>query len=87
LGRARLGSEGGVKMRKWIERFFEWRERKYWAQSKATDTLHNARRHLYHQYYSTASGRDRGFILSDTQEALDILHALAKQSFEVQITL
>lgn len=71
-------------IRRWHNR---WYNRRYYAQANATDTLHNAWRYVWAKYYSTASGRERGYILPETQEALDILHRLGRESLETSLDL
>lgn len=70
-----------------IRRFIRWRRREFWAQSQATGTLHNAWSYLYGSYWSKASSRERGWIIADTQEALDILHRLSSESLERSLEL
>lgn len=69
----------------WVETIAAWIHRKYWKQAKATDTLQHAHTYLYVQYYSTASGRERGWLLPEVEEALDILRRLARLSIETSM--
>lgn len=67
--------------------FRRWRERRYWAQSDATNRLHRAWSYLYREYWAQASSQTRGYVLPDTQEALDLLQKLAKESLDRQCEL
>lgn len=71
----------------WWERFQWKRSKGYWIQAATTNFLHDAWMHVWTDYYSTAANKDRGFILQDTQDALDLLHKLGSESLERQLEL
>jgi len=61
--------------------------KKYWEQSRATNMLLNAWQHLFHDYWSKASAKERERLLPEEQEALNILHRLANESLDEQCKL
>jgi hypothetical protein len=59
----------------------------YWKQSGATAMLQSAWNYLWQQYWITASAQERDGLLPEQKEALDILHRLARESFNLQCSL
>jgi hypothetical protein len=62
-------------------------QERYWRQSEATEKLHNAWGYLWREYWSRASSQSRNFVLPETQDAMDIIHSLAKDSLERSLDL
>ena len=69
-------------------RFMRWKTNAdYWEQSAITTTLQHAWGHMFLQYWSSASSKERGKLLPEQQEALDMLHRLGSESLERQCEL
>jgi hypothetical protein len=70
------------------KRFLRWkRNEAYWEQSAATKSLQHAWSYLFQYFWSQASAQERGRLLAENQEALDILLLLTKDSLDRQCEL
>lgn len=75
------------RIRKLVRRFWHWRNRGFWAQMEATNTLQNAHTYLARQYWDKASTQSRGYLLPEAEEALEILTRLSVESLERALEL
>lgn len=75
------------KLKRWWNNSVYWNDSAYWKQSEATTLLLNAWSYLWRQFWAMASTTERGRLLPEQKEALDILYELAKESFDKQCSL